>query len=119
MADDGALAGGEERSRLAGVLGESLVPEEVHTSMHPMKETAPSAPVDGRVIQPSLNELPSRQRAALCRSDTGDRVPRSVRVDGFVPRATFSLTRGTLPSLGDGFVPGLFRDFARGTFSAV
>ncbi len=87
--------------------------------MHPMKETVPSAPVDGGVLQPSLDELISRQRAALFRGDTGDHVPRAVRVDDFVPRAAFMLARGTLPSLGDGFVPRCVWDVVRGTLSAV
>jgi hypothetical protein len=119
VAEDGALARREKRRRLAGVLGESLVPEKVDPSMHPMKETVPSATVDSGVLEPSLDELVPRQRAALVGSDTGDRVPRAVRVDDFVPRAAFILARGTLPSLGDGFVPRGVWDVVTGTLSAV
>ena len=39
VAEDGTLAGGKKRGRLAGVLGQSLVSEDVYPSMDPMKET--------------------------------------------------------------------------------
>jgi hypothetical protein len=119
VAEDGALAGGEERGRLTGVLGESLVSENVDPSMDPMKETTFEASPYSTVAQSSVGELLVVDGTSLRGSDARDCPIRISRCGKFVPRAVARPAPGTFFPLAGKFVPRGFGGFASGTLFPV
>ncbi len=65
VADHGVLTSCQDRRRLARILGESLVAEDVYPSMDPMKETTIGASPNPAVLQPGLNQLSVRHSPVL------------------------------------------------------
>jgi hypothetical protein len=119
VADQRAVADGEEGGRFSGVGSEGLVSDNVDPSMDPVKEAIPTASVNGRLAQSRLDQLRSRDGPALSSGDPRDGAGGAVCADAFVPRGSLRVWRGPLPSPGDASVLRGIWGAPGGTFPSV
>src|SRR6478735_5840426 len=68
----GAVAAREDRGQHVALVGDSRVPDGVHTPVEPMEAPAVDTPLDAVSVQPGPEELREPDDAVLARGDSGD-----------------------------------------------